>query len=194
MALVALFTLPPLIHRLLVQHCSCVCSTMGIRSLGLTSLLLPAKATQIPGVHPLSHSSFRTSSVSPRKLRTPLVRNLNCFAIPLQTNSGFVIHSGDILFVHGAPRLHSFLFFSRGACVWYQTCFLFRLWVYDPTMYMVLTSGHEILKCTVESCLKVRGVCRQVRLNGVILPCVFVQKTRQSTQLYVSPLSRFRAF
>ena len=112
-ALVALFTLPSLIHRFLVQHCSCVCSTMGIRSLGLTSLLLPAKATKIPGMHPLGHSSFRNSSACPRELRTPLIRNLNCFAIPLQTNSGFVIHSGDMLFVHGAPCLHSFLFFRE---------------------------------------------------------------------------------
>ena len=98
-----------MMQRFLLQHCSCVFSMIGSLSFGFTSLLLPANATQRPGMHPLTQASLRMPRVCPSQLRTPLVRSLNCFAMPLHTNKGAVIHSGETRFVQGASCLHSLL-------------------------------------------------------------------------------------
>ena len=99
-----------------LQHPSCVSVMIGRRSLGFTSLLLPAKAMQRPGIVPLSHSSLRKPKICPSQLRCPEYRSLNIFAMPLHTSNGSVIHCGLTRFVHGASCLHSLGFvFERHA-------------------------------------------------------------------------------
>ena len=95
-------------HRFLLQCRSCVLSRIGNRSLGFTSLLLPASAIQKPGTVPFSHSLFRINKVCPNQFRTPLHRSWKSFAKPLHINNGSFIHAGAIRFVHGASCLHSF--------------------------------------------------------------------------------------
>ena len=103
-------------HFFCLQHLSCVSEVMGKRSFGFTSLLLPANATQRPGIVPFTHSSFRTHKIWPSQLRAPLHRNWKLFASALQITSGFVIQPGLTRLVHGASCLHSFgLVFERHA-------------------------------------------------------------------------------
>ena len=125
-----------MMHRFLLQHCSCVCSMIGSRSFGFTSLLLPANATQRPGMHPLTQASFRMPRVCPSQLRTPLIRSLTTFAMPLQTSKGVVIHSGETLFDQGASCLHSLLFplLAQAFGIRRFSCFVFgsttRRWMW----------------------------------------------------------------
>ena len=59
-------------------------------------------------MHPFKYSSLRRPRVCPSQFLSPLVRRSNLFAMPLQTSMGL---SWFTRFVHGAPCLHSFLFF-----------------------------------------------------------------------------------
>ena len=83
--------------------CLCLCLLIGNRSLGITPLLLPAKATQIRRLYPFSHARRRTPGVCPKQFRNPPVRSLTSLEVLLQTRSGLVIDSGGPLLVHGAP-------------------------------------------------------------------------------------------
>ena len=103
-------------HFRFVQTASCVTSRIGKRSFNLMSLLLPANATQSPGMHPFTHASLRALRICPSQFRTPLVRSLNCFAIPLHTSKGCFCPLGNTRLVHGASCLHSVgLLFARHA-------------------------------------------------------------------------------